>query len=426
MVLVMLPRKKLDIGWMDLLSGIVSCFRRGNPHDVRRRIEEDWSRKHDAMVCLSVRSGFDLLLNALALPKGSEILVSAVTIRDMVRIIEEHGLVPVPVDLDMRSLSVDMKSMQRCVSERSRAVLVAHLFGSRMPLDGLVAFTKARGLYLIEDCAQAYTGGTYRGHHESDASMFSFGPIKTNTALGGGILRIKNSQVLARMRQLQARYPLQKGGSFLKRLCKYAGIKLLLTRPGFTVFVAACRRLKKSHDLILSAALRGFPGPAFFRRIRMQPCYPQLALLERKLKNFRPSSIEARAATAQDVQCLMKGVPRPGSEASEHSHWVYPIQSTKPDVLMRLLWNGGLDATRGASSLFVVDPPPTRPDLAPRHAESVMKDVLYLPVYPQAPARDLGRLAQAVAAFEAAAPGAGSELPRSIEHHAGVPAHHVS
>lgn len=422
----MLPRKKLDIGWTDLLAGITSCFRSGDPHAVRRRIEREWSPRNDAVICLSVRSGFDLLLQALALPRGSEILLSAVTIRDMVRIVEEHGLVPVPVDLDMRTLSLDPDSLHRCVSERSRALVVAHLFGSRMPLDEVAAFTNARGLYLIEDCAQAYTGRDYRGHPLSDACMFSFGPIKTNTALGCGVLRIKDAQVLAQMRRLQGCYPVQTRGWFLRRLCKYAGIKLLLTRPGYTVFVAVCRRLSKSHDGVLSAALRGFPGPGLFRKIRRQPGYSLLALLERRLNNFRASSIKRRTATAEAALRRMPEIPRPGSDAAVHTHWVYPIRSVNPDALMRHLWGIGLDATRGASSLFVIDPPHRRLEAVPVEAKAVLQSVLYLPVYPEMPERDLERMALAVTAFEAAASITDPVLPRPLELRAGAPVHQPS
>ena len=61
--------------------------------------------RNEQLVCLSVRSGFDLLLQALALPAGSEILVSAVTHPDMVNIIERHDLRAVPVDLDLATLA---------------------------------------------------------------------------------------------------------------------------------------------------------------------------------------------------------------------------------------------------------------------------------------------------------------------------------
>jgi len=79
-------------------------------------------------VCLSVRSGFDALLAALALPAGAEVLTSALTIRDMTRIIEAHGLVPVPVDLDMRRLAVRPEDLARAATPRTRAV---NGFGTR-------------------------------------------------------------------------------------------------------------------------------------------------------------------------------------------------------------------------------------------------------------------------------------------------------
>ena len=105
----MIPRKRLDIGWSDLLYGMRCCLGAGDPARVRERIERAWSSEGTegaGLACLSVRSGFDALLAVLAFPPGSEVLMSALTIRDMTRIVEEHGLIPVPVDLDPRTLAV--------------------------------------------------------------------------------------------------------------------------------------------------------------------------------------------------------------------------------------------------------------------------------------------------------------------------------
>lgn len=53
-------------------------------------------------------------------------------------------------------------------------------------------------LLLWEDCAQVFTGlGGYLGHPESDATFFSFGVIKRATALGGGVARIRDADVLS-------------------------------------------------------------------------------------------------------------------------------------------------------------------------------------------------------------------------------------
>jgi hypothetical protein len=58
----MLPRNKLDIGWSDLLFGIRRCFWPKSREVVQRAVEDYWSPNSDSIACLSVRSGFDLLL----------------------------------------------------------------------------------------------------------------------------------------------------------------------------------------------------------------------------------------------------------------------------------------------------------------------------------------------------------------------------
>jgi perosamine synthetase len=198
----MLPRGKIDIAWSDLAFAARRSFRGCDRDAAQRAVEARWSPNGDTLATLSVRSAFDLWLRARAFPPGSEVLVSAVTIRDMTRILEEHGLVPVPVELDVGTLAVTREALEARLTKRTRAVVVAHLFGSRMPLDGLVALTQERGLPLVEDCAQAYVADTYRGHPGCDVALFSFGPIKTNTALGGGLAVVRERATLACMRTL--------------------------------------------------------------------------------------------------------------------------------------------------------------------------------------------------------------------------------
>ena len=143
-----------------------------------------------------------MLLAALGLPPKSEVLVSAVTIEGMVWIIQGHDLLPVPIDLEMRRMAPTLESLRRAITPATRAIVVAHLFGSLIPLDGIIEVAKRHGLLVIEDCAQAFDGGRYKGNPHADVSMFSFGPIKSATALGGGLLRVRDRKLLQRMRAL--------------------------------------------------------------------------------------------------------------------------------------------------------------------------------------------------------------------------------
>lgn len=395
----MIPRGRLDIGWGDLAFAAASCLAPGDRETAQRRVEALWERSDDALACLSIRSALDLLLETLDYPRGTEVLVSAVTIRDIVRIIEHHGLVAVPVDVDMRTLTLDMESLRRATRPETRLLLVAHLFGSRMPLDDVAQFAGQRGILLVEDCAQSFTGLEYRGHDGSDVSMFSFGPLKTSSALGGALLRIRNPRLRARMKALQAGYPVQGRWRFLKRVVRFAAIRLAMEPIPYTLLCSALRLLGKSHDDVLNQAIRGFTGPAFFSNIRHQPPYPMLALLRRRLRSDG-ARVTRRKAAAEAFEKMAPGLPRPGRLASHHSHWTFPIWSDAPDDLVRHLARCGFDSTRGAWSVYAVPAPVSKADLRPIQAFEGMRRLVYAPVYPEVARKDLERLADAIAAFD--------------------------
>jgi perosamine synthetase len=391
----MIPRGTPDIGWSDLGAALLGACRPGDPCASQRRIEHGWSGSRDTLVCLSVRSGFDLLLQAAAWPPGSEVLVSAVTIPDMIRLLEIHGLTPIPLDLDPATLSVDLGQLRRAISPRTRAILVAHLFGSHMPVEPLLAIARQHGLFVIEDCAQAYDG-VFRGAPGSDARLWSFGPIKTFTALGGGIVQLNDPALLQRMRCLQERYPRQSRRLFLRRVVLVAALKLLARPRRLALFVALCRLRKQDYDRLLYRALRGFAGPNLLARLRQQPSLPLLHLLARRISRADPARVAARARAARRLLEHIPASSRIGSHANDHSHWMLPIISSNPATLVRVLQAQGFDATRIASSLFCVAAASSRPDLDPEHTRRWLSQIVYLPTYRPLPEPLLERLGRIV------------------------------
>jgi perosamine synthetase len=395
----MIPRRRIYIRWSDLFFGICRCLWPSRRNELARRVEQAWSPDDDSMVCFSVRSGFDLLLQVLGLPRGSEILVSAVTIPAMIRIIEHHGLVPVPLDLDMQDLAVKLERLERAHTDKTRAIVVAHLFGSRMPLDDILRFARQHSLYVIEDCAQAYIGNHHRGHPDADVSMFSFDPAKTNTALGGGLLRVKDPALLSELKRRQAHYPVQRRGHFVRQLGKYAVAKLLYHPRLYGLFCRLCRLLHTNHEQL--TMLRGRSHTVSLDAIRRQPSAALLALLERRLQQFDSTIIEQRIQVAHKMLTLLPTTRHPGAQAAEHSYWLFPICVEYPDELKWQLWQHGFDATRVATQVVVVKPPSNRPELYPVEAQQTLEQILYLPVYLGISTRDLQRLADTISAFEA-------------------------
>ncbi|MEO0534212.1 MAG: DegT/DnrJ/EryC1/StrS family aminotransferase [Cyanobacteria bacterium P01_A01_bin.123] len=390
----MIPRKRLDIGWTDLLYGIKHCLWPQSRKAIETRLEQLWSEKDASLVCLSVRSGFDALLHTLNFPAGTEILVSAVTIRGMIRVIEAHGLVPIPIDLDFTRLEVRPESMAKGITTRTRAILVAHLFGSRMPMEPILRFAQAHSLVVMEDCAQAYVGDRYHGHPQSDISLFSFGPIKTATALAGGFLCFRDPSLRNAVRRYQDQWPISNRLLFLVRICKYAVLVLLSYRVTYSIFIAVCRLLNVNHDQIIASSVRGFSGDRFFAKIRQRPSSAVLALLERRLRRFDQAKISERKALAEQAIALMPSLRRPGDRACEHTYWVFPILHEHPEQLMAYVWEQGFDATQGGSSLYVIPPPVARPEMRAVEAEQVFEQLLYLPIYVGVSVHDLEKLAK--------------------------------
>lgn len=397
----MIPRGTPDIGWADLGFGLLRSCWPDNPAATQSRIETCWSSPRDTLACLSVRSGFDLLLQAVAWPVGSEVLVSAVTIPDMIALVEQHGLVPVPIDLDPETLAVDLDQLRQAIGPRTRAILVAHLFGSRMDLAPLVTIAREHSLFVIEDCAQAYDG-LYRGNPGSDARMWSFGPIKTETALGGAIMQLNNPALLARLRRIMAAYPRQRRFQFARRVLLMAALKFLAQPRRFALFVAVCRLCHRDHDRLLYTAVRGFAGRDLLVRLRHQPSAPLLRLLERRLRHAGADRVAQRAAFARRMLAKLPEGVQLGRRAYRHAHWMIPIVSAAPETLVRVLQAHGFDATRVASSLICVAPTPARPDFDPERTRRWLSRIVYLPTYQQAPDHKLAQLGQIIREVETA------------------------
>jgi dTDP-4-amino-4,6-dideoxygalactose transaminase len=395
----MWSRKRLDIGWADLAYGGMQCARPGGRDAAERRALAAWSGEGDALACLSVRSGFDLLLGALALPAGSEVLVSAVTIPDMLEIIRAHGLRAIPVDLSPATMAPRLDVVRRAIGPSTRAILAAHLFGGRIDLDPIADLAREHGLLLFEDCAQAYCGPAFRGHPRADVSMFSFGPIKTATALSGAILRVRDAELRKGMQRRQASYPVQSRRALVQRIAKYACLKALSTPPAFSLLIAACRRAGVDADRLLNRSVRGFARRELLSQLRRRPSAALLALLQWRLRRFDRARLERRAAASRKIiDALADLADFPGAATADHCHWVLPIRVDEPDRLIAELHKAGFDATQG-QSLCVVPAPDDRPELDPSAARDTMAGIVFLPCYPEMPRQAVEKLIEVLAEF---------------------------
>ena len=367
-------RVRLDIGWIDLMTAIAFCVQPGKRSAAIQQANQAWSPRDDFLVTLSVRSAFDLLLRALKFPPGSEIIFSALTVPDMVRIARSHGLIPVPADVDQQG-TICPDSLRSCLTPQTRMIVVAHLFGGQTLLDDILKIAREHQLLVVEDCAQSFQQAGEQGHEASDIAMFSFGPIKTATALGGAVVRISSPELCSRMKSILQTDPVQPCRSFAKRVIRFAVLKALTGRRAAAMFKSGCRWFGLDFDGLANASARGFTGSDFRSQIRRQPSTALLRLLARRWKKYDYNRIDRRKQLGRSLD------ERIGNQHPPvHSYWVYPIFVTEKSGLCERLSSAGFDAT-GLSRMTVVSP--TEPANIPVGAQNHWDKVLFLPWYPE-------------------------------------------
>ena len=162
-----------------------------------------------APYAIGVASGTDAIaiaLRAAGIEPGDEVIAPANTCVPTIAGIEQSGAVPVLADADPGTYGLDPSSLEQAISDRTRAVIVVHLYGKVGRWDDIAAVARAHGLVLVEDAAQAH-GAVYRGKRAGslgDVAAFSFYPTKNLGAIGdGGAIVTGDPNIAERARRLR-------------------------------------------------------------------------------------------------------------------------------------------------------------------------------------------------------------------------------
>jgi dTDP-4-amino-4,6-dideoxygalactose transaminase len=141
--------------------------------------------------CIGVANGLDamiLAIRALDFPPKSEIIVPSNTYIATILAVLQTGHIPVLVEPDLRTYTINPDRIEEKITENTRAVLVVHLYGKVCQMDLIQKIADQHGLKIIEDAAQAH-GAMYKNKRAGtfgDFGAFSFYPTKNLGALGDG------------------------------------------------------------------------------------------------------------------------------------------------------------------------------------------------------------------------------------------------
>lgn len=169
--------------------------------------ERRFAERHDAQHALAVTScttGLHLVLAGLGVGPGDEVIVPAFTWVATANVVLYCGATPVLADVDPLTFDIDPTDIAHRVTDRTRAVIVVHLFGLCADMDAIRKAVPGH-IPIVEDCACA-AGATYKGRPAGTlgaAGVFSFHPRKSITTGEGGMVTTNDSSLAETCDQLR-------------------------------------------------------------------------------------------------------------------------------------------------------------------------------------------------------------------------------
>lgn len=191
------------------------------------KFEADYAKFIGTKCCIGCANGLDALIwiyrayiELGEMKPGDEVIVPANTYIASILAITENGLVPVLVEPKAETLEIDDDKIEKAITERTKSILIVHLYGRCAYTDKIGALCKKYNLKLVEDNAQAHgcRFGTQITGSIGDAAGHSFYPGKNLGALGDGGAVTTNNEELAKAIRALANY-----GSQKKYVFKYTG-----------------------------------------------------------------------------------------------------------------------------------------------------------------------------------------------------------
>ena len=184
-------------------SGVLTSTKGEHVRAFEERFAEILGVPHRAVACASGTAAIHVAVAAIDPEPGEEVVTTAVTDMGALTPILYQGAIPVFADVDPISVNVTAATIEAALSDRTRAIVVTHLFGNPCDLEGIVKLAGSRGIPVIEDCAQAYlasSGGMAVGTVGA-IGCFSLQQGKHITTGEGGVTVTSDDATARRMRR---------------------------------------------------------------------------------------------------------------------------------------------------------------------------------------------------------------------------------
>jgi dTDP-4-amino-4,6-dideoxygalactose transaminase len=322
--------------------------------------EEEFASYIGVKYGVGVASGTDAIeiaLRGLGIGSGCLVFTVSHTAVATVAAIERAGAIPVLVDIDPKTYTIDPNSLEDAINYykknpsfgEPKAIIPVHLYGHPADLDAIIYIARKYELLIIEDCAQAH-GAEYKGKKIGsfgDASAFSFYPTKNLGAFGdGGMILCNNFEIVEKFKALR----------------EYGWRQRYISS-----IVGQNSRLDEIQAAILRVKLKKLDSDNLSRR---------------KIAHFYQTNLNF----------LQIDLPEEKNH-SYHVYHLYVIQIDKRDSLKNFLFKNGISTAIHYPIPIHLQPAYkdrvlVSPDYI-RMTENISKKILSLPMYPQLKKEDV-------------------------------------
>lgn len=173
--------------------------------------ERQWAASCGTSHAIGVANGMDAIeiaLRAMDIGAGDEVITTPMTAFASVLAILRAGATPVLADIDAETGLMSLKSVERCITNRTKAVLLVHLYGQVKHMAAWQALCERHDIELVEDCAQAHLAsenGQVAGNF-GRCGAYSFYPTKNLGAIGDGGALVTSDSALAEKSSILRNY----------------------------------------------------------------------------------------------------------------------------------------------------------------------------------------------------------------------------
>jgi dTDP-4-amino-4,6-dideoxygalactose transaminase len=196
-------KEELDAVWFEVMEGAGFI---GGPRvkALEEQVAAYCGTKY-AVPCANGTDALFLIMHALGVSKGDEVITTPFTFFATVECIAHMGATPVFVDIEPGTYNMDVSQVEAAITDKTKAILPVHIFGQCVDMDPLLEIAERHGLVVIEDACQAI-GATYKGKRAGSlarAAAFSFFPSKNLGCAGdGGIITTDDEELAKAARKM--------------------------------------------------------------------------------------------------------------------------------------------------------------------------------------------------------------------------------